>query len=582
MQFTEEVLLGLLGLQARQPRSCDAVSICEGGIAAPLDHAILETPPFSFLDESWPRLKRLLILAGLVAVGLAVWCLYWGEIFDLAIEPATLISKPVLVPDKSRIESIDLPESAIPKTGREVVETGRFEIQGKLLGCEHHWTEGVVRLTSSTGKVIDSEFTESGVFVFADIDSGSATVELAMAPNHRSETKTIDVGSDLGPHDLQVHPYTSVEVKFFDELNRPLRSSRVSCELGSPVSEIYALAHNCGSPFESFLLDQPFESQSGSVSNALSHFDKQSGRLEIFSHVPLCVSAFVSRTPLDTQTVGADCRQLSFSLRKVVLDSSCGGVRGTVVDDQTLIGIQEKNAVGILNDPEASFYFLKGTDAEGAFQIDNLRSGTWTLLYEFDDYVRVTSPVVIKPGEITDVGEIALTKSTFITGSVMGPDGPVTNAPGLQIVTEVDDRGRFGERLSPGLQFVSNNGNFTAAYLEPGEHCISVVDSKWASDPVLVTVGDEPLRGLEIHVREGIPITIERKQAIFGLGPVSISTICNGKLVEYKLTPNMRETIALVTGNYQLNWRFKGAKKEQSFEVAGQPISILVGEEARF
>jgi len=463
--------------------------------------------------------------------------------------------------------------------GRSAVDPDGYSAEGRLVGCTHVWEDAKVTLKGPHSVLASSPVQHDGSFAFGKIPAGTYKLELSEAPGHESYGKLVEMSGNRRELTLNTYPIYLLRVEFRDEHGHRIKEARIPCERGVSKSELFAIGGTCDEGVSDPTFEQADAMKEMTPTSHSSRYDANAGYLELYAHPPFCVGAYLDRTPLDVQAIPAGAELVVFEVTDLLLESMCGNVRGVVLDQTTNEGIEEKRAVGVINSEEKSFYILQGTGADGAFVIENVRAGPAVLLFEFDDYVRASQQIRIRPGETLDVGRIYLEPSTFVTGVIVDRRERRVMDLGIRLITSSEASPIAGFKTLPVLQVDNKQGWFSAACLQSGEYCFAIQHSSLASRPVVVSVGSEPVRGVQIVVEDGVPLTIMRNPGEVGVDANAIERTWSGHIMRYPLSGLDSETVALLPGKYTVAWMWMGKEMRTPVELASTPQTIVLGKD---
>ncbi|MCB9759869.1 MAG: carboxypeptidase regulatory-like domain-containing protein [Alphaproteobacteria bacterium] len=134
-------------------------------------------------------------------------------------------------------------------------------------------------------------------------------------------------------------------------------------------------------------------------------------------------------------------------------------------------------------------------DAEGAFEVSGLVEGTWRVLLRGDDQLRVLPEVVVRRGQVTDVGEVRLDAGGVIDGVVLdGLTGDLK--PGVRVALGLVDDTLLTMPVNIGK--TDPDGRFRFEGVEPEDYRVFALIDPMGAEEVSVADGAEVSVTVEI------------------------------------------------------------------------------------
>ncbi|MBL8696198.1 MAG: carboxypeptidase regulatory-like domain-containing protein [Planctomycetes bacterium] len=219
------------------------------------------------------------------------------------------------------------------------------------------------------------------------------------------------------------------------------------------------------------------------------------------------------------------------------------------------------------------------TAADGQAEIRGLRPGKYDLSIRCDGYAATHLPVTLVAGQITDIGEIVLSRGVRVEGVVRGADGSRVSArvriSALAELQNIGSGSLFGEPAAHGAE-----GRFQFLSVVPGDYSLVAYPNggRLAVTARRIRVGTEDIKDLVMEVSAGAEFTLECRKP----NPTAVCAIVRnaegcviGKF--YMARDTLFTRGVLEPGTYSLDVYTDAATvQSRSFVLGSSPVNIEV------
>ena len=347
--------------------------------------------------------------------------------------------------DRMLSDSIVSPDP--PSTAPAASVRPETVIQGRLLDASHAPIGAVasagVRFVDPSGRRRSSDAKREGTYALRELDFGTYWVT-ASADGYVDSEERVELRADR-----------PVVVKDFTLKKAVELRIRVTTPDGRNLLDVLK---ETGAPRGARLLfpvatrEMPgsrFEEVAGSLNDRLGvgRFEDHGPRVEraapgslgvllLDCDLPVCVSLVHHQAVLQTKRVVTSADEVTFVVSPEDLLANLATLRIRVIDAESRLAIARARVTlggGACFDPGVA------TDPEGIATIERREPGRFDLKVTADGYELFRSPVAALPGELTDLGTVALEKEATVEGRVLDlEDHPVAASFSLGIVDPQD------------------------------------------------------------------------------------------------------------------------------------------------
>ena len=230
--------------------------------------------------------------------------------------------------------------------------------------------------------------------------------------------------------------------------------------------------------------------------------DGVSGQLEVVAPLPVHVSLVVRDVVLASRVVTAP-GVVAFQVSEEQVRAVLGGVTARLIgaDGRALSGMTARlsTSQGARDSARA--------DADGRVTFEEVQPGWMELEVSFaPELARFRRLVDVRPGEVTDLGELRIPRGRRLEGRVVGEDG----APALATLVLVPQRAvldveEYDTRHST---TTDSAGAFAWERIEPGVYWLRTTSSEGPGG-VLVDLTRGDLAGVEVPIGHGSTVRLE-------------------------------------------------------------------------
>ncbi|MEM7309124.1 MAG: hypothetical protein AAF682_20740 [Planctomycetota bacterium] len=376
---------------------------------------------------------------------------------------------PASVPAPDAPDAPDLAEAG-PADGTRSLRIRLVDEDGKLISCEE--TDASVSAIDGSGRE-RALFYELDEFVLPDAEPGRLWLR-AVADGFRPTERAVELRpeeldelGELGELmlDLELPPALVLRVRAVDPNGAPAFESRRTGWVQVNHARVTAVA-TAEPPRASLLHDYPPGMPYRLAYGARNPFEDETERgvvcvLELDRSPPLSVSLMVQQAVLATQHLPRMADEVVFVVEPGALDALYATVRYRLVDAETRdVLLPSFHMIAVAGSARSS----SGDQAAasgGRIEHARVAAGAAQITAKVDGYEELRLQLELAAGEVRDLGDVPLTRSSKIAGVVLGPDGQPTVAtlhfraqssgpdPLIgdaffpQLVTKSDSAGRF-------------------------------------------------------------------------------------------------------------------------------------------
>jgi len=243
------------------------------------------------------------------------------------------------------------------------------------------------------------------------------------------------------------------------------------------------------------------------------------GVLLLECDLPVCVSLVYHHVVLQTRRIGRGQDEVNFVLSPDDLLAGLATIRVCIIDAETRQPIERARVM-----LAGGSYSNEGvsTDPQGSATIERREPGLFDLQAWANGYERTQKPIDALPGEVTDLGTIALEKEVSVEGRVVDLEGHAHAASFSLGIVDPDDRRVHWSRQDAFTS--SGDGSFAIRGLGRREYVIRTgnrdprVDGEWegiswVSGNLLLDTRGGPLSGLELRLRPASKLVLHATSA---------------------------------------------------------------------
>ena len=433
---------------------------------------------------------------------------------DLLPPETTVVS--TSSPDRTQSASIGSPDPRSTAAAASV--RPETFVQGRLLDASHApigaAASAGVRFVDRSGRRRSSDAKKEGTYALRELDFGTYWVT-ASADGYRDTEERVELLADrpVMAKDFTLQKAVELRIRVTTPDGRNLLD--VLKETGAPRGTrlLFPVATR-------EMPGSRFEEVAGSLNDrfGVGRFEDHGPRVEraapgslgvllLDCDLPVCVSLVHYQTVLQTKRVVTSADEVTFVVSPDDLLANLATLRIRVIDAESGLAIPRARVTlggGACFDPGVA------TDPEGIATIERREPGRFDLKVTAESYELFRSPVAALPGELTDLGTVALEKEATVEGRVLDlEDHPVAASFSLGIVDPEDHSihwFRGEEFTSSGAGHLEIRGLGRKAYvLRTNNHDLPDDGGwrgvTWVSGNVPVDLRAGSMAGLEIHLQ---------------------------------------------------------------------------------
>ena len=306
------------------------------------------------------------------------------------------------------------------------------------------------------------------------------------------------------------------------------------------------------------------------------------GLLLLDCELPVCVSLVYHHVVLQTKLALEGQDEVEFVLSAEELFARLATIRVCVIDAETKQPLERARVM-----LSGGSYSSEGvaTDAQGVAAIDRREPGLFDLQIRANGYESLQKSIDALPGEITDLGRLALDKEVSVEGRVLDLEGHPRAASFTLGVIDPLDRvvhwskqqkftsggdGCFTIRGLGRREYVVRTGNHDA--LDAGEWR----GSTWVSGNLLLDTRAGPISGLELRLRPASRLVLHTSaRSVEGLG-FRVVDASGLEIVAGRFHGTQPRPLELPTGTYRVTLlgRNGAVLSECSTTLGAEPIEL--------
>ncbi len=230
------------------------------------------------------------------------------------------------------------------------------------------------------------------------------------------------------------------------------------------------------------------------------------GYLELDDDKPVYVAAILKTAVLATELLESGQRDVVLVVPFETAMASLATLRMRVIDDDTGQPLPDAK-ISIGNNNLA----VTGIDVEpdGTYERKALGPGLWGVSVTCEEYEHVQFRLSFAPGQVHDLGDVALERGTRLRGRILGPDGRGVDASFYLI-----ELGSFDPDVPlhlSGLRGTRDGGRFTLPPLGSGRHALVVATHRLAHQAITFDPSLDAGQELVIETREGTPVRFDTR-----------------------------------------------------------------------
>jgi hypothetical protein len=297
------------------------------------------------------------------------------------------------------------------------------------------------------------------------------------------------------------------------------------------------------------------------------------GRLELDESLPVFVNLALRHVLVATQRAEPGATEVVFTVPIESLAALLGTVRLRAVDAET--GVVPEGVTADLSDSQSSGGGVK-PDADGVFTWTKQRPGLLELEVRAKGYETWDQDVSVPAGGTADLGTIALTPETTISGVIVDLDGRPIGA-GVQALRDDLDAGLGMGARRYGKSDVE--GAFKIGALGRHRYRVVVSSEEWSALPVYVDASNGDVTGVRVTVERGAMLRLRPSWSVsdpYGLRItrkdgtlVSWSKEWRGDWAWTRRLPAGEYVVALMSGEQEL--------KRTPVTLAADDVAMDVG-----